>query len=39
MPKIKVEKELFDKMKDHVTEKGYSSIEEFVAHIIEKEVV
>jgi metal-responsive CopG/Arc/MetJ family transcriptional regulator len=36
MPKIKIDKELYEKAK-HVSEtQGYSSVQEFVAHILEK---
>ena len=38
MPKIKIESGLFDRLK-HVTDvAGYSSVEEFVTHMIEKEL-
>ena len=36
MPKIKIDKELYKKAKRAAENEGYSSIEEFVAHIIEK---
>jgi len=37
-PKIKLNKELFEKCKQHALEKGYSSVEEFVTHVLEKEL-
>lgn len=38
MPKIKIEKELYDKIKQVVDEVGYSSVEEFINHILERTV-
>lgn len=38
MPKVKIEKELLEKIKIHMEETGYSSVEEFVQHCIEKEL-
>jgi len=38
MPKINVNKDLFKKIKSHVEQAGYSSIEEFVTNCIEKEI-
>ncbi len=38
MPKIKVEKDLYEKMKDCAEIAGYSSPEEFAIHVLEKEV-
>lgn len=38
MPKIKIEKELYEKVKQVAQEAGYSSVEEFVAHVLEREV-
>lgn len=38
MPKIKIEKELYEQVKNIAEEAGYSSIEEFVTHILEREV-
>jgi len=38
MPKIKIDKALFERAKTAAETAGYSSIEEFVAHIIETEV-
>ena len=35
MPKIKIEKDLFEKVKDVSESAGYSSIEEFVTHLLE----
>ena len=38
MPKIKINKELYKKVK-HVSEiAGYSSVEEFILHLLEKTV-
>ncbi len=36
-PKIRLPKELFERCKRHVEETGYSSVEEFVIHVLEKE--
>lgn len=38
MPKIKIDKPLYDKIVKCTEIAGYSSSEEFVKHIIEKEV-
>ena len=38
MPKIKIEKDLFDRIQEYVESVGYSSVDEFVAHCLEKEV-
>ena len=38
MPKVKIEKELYEKVKLASQKAGYSSIEEFVAHVLEREV-
>ena len=38
MPKIKVEKGLFDRLKKVTEIAGYSSVEEFMTHMIEKEL-
>jgi len=38
MPKVKINKELYEKIKNHIEEAGYSSMEEFVQHCIEKEL-
>jgi hypothetical protein len=37
-PKVRLSKELFELCKRHATETGYGSIEEFVAHTLEKEI-
>ncbi len=36
--KIKLEKELYDRVKKFSEVAGYSSVEEFVTHILEKEL-
>ena len=36
--KIKLEKELYERVKRFADLAGYSSIEEFVAHVLEKEL-
>lgn len=36
MPKIKVEKELYNRIKDTAEAAGYSSADEFVVHLLEK---
>ncbi len=38
MAKIKIDSNLFARAKDAADTAGYSSIEEFVAHLIEKEL-
>lgn len=38
MPKIKLEKELYDRVKKFSEIAGYSSTEEFVTHVLEKEL-
>lgn len=38
MPKIKIDKELFERLKDCSVIVGYSSTDEFITHILEKEV-
>ena len=38
MAKVRIEKELFAKVKQYTELAGYSSVEEFVAHAIEKEI-
>ena len=38
MAKVKIEDELFEKVKKYSEIAGYSSIEEFVHHALEKEV-
>lgn len=37
-PKIKLDKELFDKVKKYSDLAGYSSVDEFVTHALEKEI-
>ena len=37
-PKIKIDKALFEKIKVRAEEVGYSSVEEFVSHLVEKEI-
>lgn len=36
--KIKIEKALLDKVRKYAEMSGYSSVEEFVAHMLEKEI-
>ncbi|OGD14547.1 MAG: hypothetical protein A2W20_04415 [Candidatus Aminicenantes bacterium RBG_16_66_30] len=36
--KVKIDKALFDKIKKYALMSGYSSVEEFIAHCLEKEV-
>ena len=36
--KLKLEKALLDRAKDYASQQGYSSVEEFVTHLIEKEL-
>ena len=38
MPKIKIESGLYDRLKKVTEIAGYSGIEEFVTHLIEKEL-
>jgi len=38
MPKIKIENGLYDRLKNVADIAGYSSVEEFVTHMIEKEL-
>lgn len=38
MAKIKIDTNLFARAKDAATSAGYSSVEEFITHIIETEV-
>ena len=38
MAKIKIDSNLFDRLKQATEAAGYSSLEEFVTHIIEKEL-
>ena len=35
-PKIKIEKELFERLKTVAKLSGYSSVDEFVMHVLEK---
>jgi metal-responsive CopG/Arc/MetJ family transcriptional regulator len=37
-PKIKLDKELFERCKQYAAEKGYSSVDEFISHTLEKEL-
>lgn len=37
-PKIKLSKELFEKVKQLAELSGYSSVDEFVVHVLEKEL-
>jgi hypothetical protein len=37
-PKIKLTKELYDKVKQVADLSGYSSVDEFVVHVLEKEI-
>ena len=37
-PKIKLDKNLYAKVKEYATIAGYSSVDEFVTHVLEKEV-
>lgn len=36
--KIKIDKELLKKAREYAAKAGYTSVEEFVSHIIEKEM-
>ena len=38
MPKIKIDNDLLKKAKEYAAKAGYSSVEEFVSHVIEKEI-
>jgi metal-responsive CopG/Arc/MetJ family transcriptional regulator len=38
MPKIKIGKELYEKVKETAQKDGYSSLEEFVTHVLEREL-
>lgn len=38
MPKITIEQDLYARLKDCAIVVGYSSIDEFVAHVLEKEI-
>ena len=37
-PKVKIDKDLYDKLKNCAEAGGYSSVDEFVQHILEREV-
>lgn len=37
-PKIRIDRQLYDKIKQYAAVAGYSSVEEFVAHALEKEM-
>jgi len=37
-PKIKLEKTLYDRVADMAKKAGYSSVDEFVSHVLEREV-
>lgn len=37
--KVKLDNELYEKAKKYVKMSGYSSVDEFVAHMLEKELV
>lgn len=36
MPKIKIDKGLYEQMKKYAEKAGYSSVDEFVSHTLEK---
>ncbi len=38
MPKIKIDSDLYERIKAYIESAGYSSIEEFIHHCIEKEL-
>jgi metal-responsive CopG/Arc/MetJ family transcriptional regulator len=38
MPKIKIDKDLYERINTYIKSAGYSSIEEFIQHCIEKEL-
>ncbi len=38
MSKIKIDNDLLKKAKEYAAKAGYSSVEEFVSHVIEKEI-
>jgi len=38
MPKVKIDKGLYEKVKRYAEIAGYSSVDEFVAHALEKEI-
>lgn len=37
-PKITLDRDLLNKVKKHAADAGYSSVEEFVSHILEREL-
>ncbi|MCX7016063.1 MAG: hypothetical protein NTW86_26485 [Candidatus Sumerlaeota bacterium] len=37
-PRLKIDKALLDKAKKHAEMAGYSSVEEFVTHLLEREI-
>lgn len=37
-PKVKLTKDLYDKVKQIAELSGYSSVDEFVVHVLEKEI-
>jgi len=37
-PKVKLDKDLYDRVQKFAAIAGYSSIEEFVSHVLEKEL-
>jgi metal-responsive CopG/Arc/MetJ family transcriptional regulator len=36
--KVKVDKDLLERVKRHAEQKGYASVEEFVAHVLDKAI-
>ena len=38
MSKIKIDNDLLKKAKEYAAKAGYSSVEEFVSHVVEKEI-
>ena len=38
MPKIKIDKELFEKVKTYAEQSGYTNADEFVTHLLEQVV-
>jgi hypothetical protein len=38
LPKIKIDKDLYERAKTVAREAGYASVDEFVAHIMEREL-
>ena len=37
-PRIKLEKELYEKLKECAETAGYSSVDEYIKHVLQKEV-